>query len=364
METYLNAQEQLIYKLRSLYKSHGYSQFRMSKFEPYDLYANNKDFLVSDSVITFTDTDGALLALKPDVTLSIVKNHRPIPGSVQKTYYNETVYRTDRSGQGYKEIMQTGLECVGDLDETAIIEVILLALQTLTSISGDFVLDISHMGILEEILSPLHAEPAQRAQLLACIEEKNEDALLSLPFAIPDKTKQQLLALLRVYGPLGAALEECAILQELDSYKQLLRLSEVLAGLNCSTRVNLDFSILGSRNYYNGFLFRGYVAQVPVSVISGGQYDRLMKKMGKSAKGIGFAVYLNHLEQYLSLDVSADYDTILLYDTTDTIKVLAAADALRKQGKQVLVSTQLPENSAQEILILKNGKVTSYEKNG
>ena len=38
----------------------------MSKFEEYDFYAVNKDFLVSDSVITFTDTNGKLMALKPD----------------------------------------------------------------------------------------------------------------------------------------------------------------------------------------------------------------------------------------------------------------------------------------------------------
>ena len=46
----------------------------MSRFEEYDFYARNKDFLVSDRIITFTDSRGRLLALKPDVTLSIIKS--------------------------------------------------------------------------------------------------------------------------------------------------------------------------------------------------------------------------------------------------------------------------------------------------
>ena len=70
----LTNQEKAVNKLRSLYLSYGYLSYKMSKFEEYDLYATNKDFLVSDRVITFTDTDGKLLALKPDVTLSILKN--------------------------------------------------------------------------------------------------------------------------------------------------------------------------------------------------------------------------------------------------------------------------------------------------
>ena len=73
-ETVLKKEERVAIALRSLYKKYGYLPYKMSKFEAYDLYAQNKDFLVGEGVITFTDTDGKLLALKPDVTLSIIKN--------------------------------------------------------------------------------------------------------------------------------------------------------------------------------------------------------------------------------------------------------------------------------------------------
>ena len=75
-------------RLNGLYEQYGYRKFRMSKFEDYDLYAQNKDFLKSGHIITFTDVDGALKALKPDITLSIMKNNN---GSSEKVYYNENV---------------------------------------------------------------------------------------------------------------------------------------------------------------------------------------------------------------------------------------------------------------------------------
>ena len=47
--------EAITFALRSLYDRYGYSRYKMNKFEEYDLYADNKDFLVSDNVITFND---------------------------------------------------------------------------------------------------------------------------------------------------------------------------------------------------------------------------------------------------------------------------------------------------------------------
>ena len=84
-----SADEGIAFALRGLYEKYGYSHYRMSKFEEYDLYARNKDFLISDSVITFTDMDGRLLALKPDVTLSIVKNLNDKDNFVKKLYYTK-----------------------------------------------------------------------------------------------------------------------------------------------------------------------------------------------------------------------------------------------------------------------------------
>ena len=45
-ESILNFNEKAVFALRTLYSRHGYRPFKMSKFEEYDLYSKNKDFLV------------------------------------------------------------------------------------------------------------------------------------------------------------------------------------------------------------------------------------------------------------------------------------------------------------------------------
>ena len=82
-EFVLTGQEKLIFKLRELFSAAGYKRFRLSKFEDYDLYSGFKDFLVSEDIISFTDIGGSLKALKPDVTLSIVRSAKPVPGRTE-----------------------------------------------------------------------------------------------------------------------------------------------------------------------------------------------------------------------------------------------------------------------------------------
>ena len=65
MKTYI---EQLAQKLGALYGAYGYMAYSMSKFEEYELYLRNKDFLISDRVLTFTDTGShAAFLLYPEV---------------------------------------------------------------------------------------------------------------------------------------------------------------------------------------------------------------------------------------------------------------------------------------------------------
>ena len=180
IEKYLKGEEKIILSLRSLYSKYGYLPYKMNKFEEYDLYAKNKDFLVSDSVITFTGTNGKLLALKPDVTLSIIKNATEEKGTKNKVFYSENVYRISGGTREYKEIMQMGLECIGDIDLYDTYEVISLAKNSLESISSDFVLEISHMGVVSTVLSKITGDEEFCKKALECIEKKSTHTLLDL----------------------------------------------------------------------------------------------------------------------------------------------------------------------------------------
>ncbi len=292
----LKQDERIALSLRSLYAENGYRQFKMSKFEEYDLYMKNKDFLISDGIITFNDTNGSLLALKPDVTLSIVKNHKETNG-VSKVYYNENVYRISESSHTYKEIMQTGLECIGDITEDNTVEVVRLAGESASLISEDYRMTVSHIGFVKSFLYDYGITLERDSEICAAFFEKNIDALKGL---CTEAQFRALKALMKSYENSSAAADRLFPLCVKESTKSelegFLALLDKIFEQN-ETRYAVDFSLSGSAGYYSGIVFKCYISGVAVPVISGGQYDGLMEKLGRSSHAIGFAVYLDELER-------------------------------------------------------------------
>lgn len=336
----LKNEERAVFTLRSLYQRYGYAPYKMSRFEEYDLYVRNKDFLVSDQIITFSGSEGRLLALKPDVTLSIVKNAPEEPGVVQKVYYNENVYRD------YREIMQAGLECVGDLGGYEIAEVVLLAAKSLERLGQRFVLDISHMGLIAAVLDSCGLSQKQQKQAMEYLRRKNTHELKALCGG-NDAAWTKLKVLSSCHGgreELEKVSEVLTTAEERQALKELKSLWTILESSGCGRSVRLDFSVGNDMRYYSGVVFRGYLAGISASILSGGQYDKLPQKMGRKAKAIGFAVYLGLLQELHREENGFDVDTIILHDgTVDTVTLTAAAEAAAKDGS-VLVAKELPRD--------------------
>ena len=344
-EAILKNEERAIFALRSLYRRYGYMPYKMSRFEEYDLYVRNKDFLVSDQIITFSGPRGKLMALKPDVTLSIVKNAPEAPGVVQKVYYNENVYRD------YREILQAGLECVGDLGDYEIAEVALLAAKSLEVLGEPYVLDISHMGLISAVLDSSGLE--NKAKAMECLRRKNLHELETL-CGENSAAWEKLSALLRCHG--GA--EQLAVIESLlttaaeqAALRELTGLWKLLDSAGYGKNVRLDFSVGTSMGYYSGVVFKGYLAGIPESILSGGQYDKLPRKMGRKARAIGFAIYVDLLQGLYSHAQDRSVDTLILHDgTVDTAVLTAAAEEAAKNGT-ILVTRNLPEGQNYRQLI-------------
>ena len=357
MSNLMKQEEKVQLQLRDLYEQYGYARFKMSKFEEYDLYSQNKEFLVSDSVITFTDTNGKLMALKPDVTLSIVKNTGDIPAGVQRVYYNENVYRVSDNTHSYKEIMQAGLECLGNVGMYDLCEVLLLAAESLQTISVNSVLNLSHLGIVWALLEG-EAFRGIRKQIIGFIGEKNthEISRLCHEREIGQETVDALCYLCNGYGPAQKVLEGLAPYKILSGVKQAVEELEMVTSVlakSTKTPVMIDLSLVSNTNYYNGLIFRGYVKDIPTDVLRGGQYDKLMERLGKTHKAIGFAVYLDALERIATAS-PYDADVLLMYREDDAIEdIMAKALALRSQGKRVDVQSCVPnkKNYQQQVSV-------------
>ena len=333
-------------RLEELSRKFGYAPYKMSRFEEYELYVRNKDFLQSDRVITFSGKDGRLLAMKPDVTLSIVKNAPETPGAVRKVHYRENVYRMDRNSGNFREILQAGIECVGDVGFYEVAEVVYLAAKSLEALGEGTILSLSHVGLIRFCMDSSGLPASARSQALDCLRQKREQELRALCREHgADETLP--VALLRARTP-----DDLAPLLTADN-APWQELRQIIALLPAG-KVRLDFSLGNDMKYYSGLVFKGYVRGVPASVLSGGQYDRLLSHMGKNARAIGFALYLDQLEQ-LEETAEWDVDTLLLCGGADPAEILAAAESL--PGTVLAVKTEPERRNWKQKAILEHGEV-------
>ena len=332
--------DKVVYALRKKFSQYGYNEYKMNKFEEYDLYARNKDFLISGNVITFNDTNGKLLALKPDVTLSIVKNTKIAKG-VKKVFYYENVYRVSSKSNGFKEIPQMGLECVGNISLYNVAEVITLAKESLESISSNNVLEISPVGVVFDFVSSLNLKSDVKKELYKLIDGKNVHELKKLlcDNSVSDGEINTLIELITLYGSPKTVIEK---LKKLFNGKAQQGLVENFQNLILSfgeenlSGIMIDCSACKNVKYYNDITFRGYVSGLPKAVLSGGRYDDLLKSMGSDNGAIGFAVYLDELDRLFKEEKEYDVDVAIIYDENSNIKeVLEKVKEQIKQGKTV-----------------------------
>ena len=154
----------------------------------------------------------------------------------------------------------------------------------------------------------------------------------------------------------------------------LSRLYEVLEAMGLGgqlDKVRLDFSMINDIEYYNGIIFQGFLDGLARQVLSGGQYDGMMAKLGKKADAIGFAIYLKELERLPEKSIRYDVDALVLYEPdVDVVRLCQAVESLRRQGLRVRVEKTVPEDLRYCYLYRYDGRLpgrdreTAFQENG
>ena len=298
----LQPKERASFGLRALYEGAGCRKYHMGQFEEYALYQENQSFLPSRQVITFTDLDGRLLALKPDVTLSIAKSAQPAPGETKRFYYSENVYRPAAESRTFKEIAQMGVEFLGRVGEAETGQAVALAVRSLEWLSESmgpaWRLEVGHMGYLSGLMDALKVPEAARQGILARLRARNSHELRAavLTAGLDREGAGALAALLELCGPAAAVLPRAEKACRNGAMRAAVaELRAAVAG--AGQGVQIDLSLSGEMEYYNGLIFQGYLQGAPRPVLRGGRYDLLARKFTPGAGAVGFAVYLDELDR-------------------------------------------------------------------
>jgi ATP phosphoribosyltransferase regulatory subunit len=300
------AQNAVIGRLRSIFEGKGYREVRTPGLEFFDVFSSNAAYYRPESMYKLTDNRGRLMTVRPDSTIPIARmTATKLKGCELpiRVYYAQQVFRMQPELRGKRaEIMQMGIELIGDSSFTSDAEILAAAAEALEACSSSpFRIEIGHVGIFNRLMSLLDAGAEEKERIYRHIAAKNYAALDDvLCGSTQTGIADMLRALPRLFGG-PEALEEARALFRgrdadlLDMLEYLECIYKILPELDLKDRIMIDLGLVNQAEYYSSLVFKGYMASSGDAVLSGGRYDGLFKDFGEDLPATGFAFNVDAL---------------------------------------------------------------------
>ncbi len=337
---FLDKKEQIALSLENMFNKFGFAKYKMNKFEKYSFYMENEKFLDDSRILTFSGPNGKLLALKPDITMSIVKSCLKEADKNHKIYYNESVFRIPKNDDEFKEIQQIGAEYIGTIDTYQTIEVLNLAIRSLAEISDDFMFCISNVALVLALFDDLNLEMYQRSEIIGFIQQKNRHDLKK--FLQQENIESGIFDdLITLSGNPKKAMDTLKTWEKFEKYGETLsemeKVLDILTKICSEDKISVDFSNISNTEFYNDIVFTGYIKGIALPVLTGGRYDNLVQKMGINGKSaLGFAVDLSIFDKMTEANKS-DVITVNYDEKSNILELITKANRMLDEGKSFLV---------------------------
>ncbi|MDR3315028.1 MAG: ATP phosphoribosyltransferase regulatory subunit [Coriobacteriales bacterium] len=313
------------------------------------------------------DSDGALLVLRPDVTLPIarmVASRLPNVSQPLRLRYVQRVFREVESLRGQaREFTQIGIESIGMSGAVADAEVILLLVEALKACGLErFSLAICTVGVLRDLLDICvdegDVDAAWRAAVLAAFHENNlvDIETLASSSRVDPRYGRAIRTLPGFRGGLEAIKACRALVDPLGctgGLDELARCYEVIERAGAGAFVTVDFSVMSTFDYYTGLVFEAYAPGLGVPLGSGGRYDSTLGAFGKQAPAAGFAFVLERvmhalLGQGTVPEASGSEPAVahIVFDEDDPAAAFLEAARFREQGIRTVLSSGEDDGNA------------------
>jgi ATP phosphoribosyltransferase regulatory subunit len=303
------------------------------------------------------DRDGALLALRPELTSLVartvatrfVKRERP----VRLCYSGEVFRYDDPAERAAREFHQLGVEHVGEPDVVADIEVLLVAAEALTALGlSDFRIALSHVDFFNGVADYLKLKDADRAELRERIDRRNslalEEFLQAHAAHVEAARRAGFSRMIQIAGKRDLIRRAREILLNERSRAAVDYLDQIystMEALGLGENFDIDLGNAGGLEYYTGLTFKVYVPDCGVEIGGGGRYDNLIASFGRPEPAVGFSLALDELARAISLDGEIQgwqgvSETRTIPFEGDPASAFAHARELRSQKKQVKIDVK------------------------
>ncbi len=283
----------LYQNIREVSESFGYQEFDGPFLESIDLYAaKSGEELVKEQSFVFPDKSGNLIALRPELTPSLV---RMIAQQQQQLYYPLRWwsfgpfwrYESPQKGRG-REFFQWNADLVGVDSPQADAEMAALMAEFFKKIGLSSVqvkVFVNNRRLMEGELSKLDISPDKQGKVFRLIDRRGklsdkEWGAYALEIGLDSKQFDGIKTLLNSENLWKES-------------KELVQFFSAVDALGVKDYVEFSPRIIRGLDYYTGTVFEALALSTDVrrSVSGGGRYDNLLAAVGGDPlPGVGFAM--------------------------------------------------------------------------
>lgn len=327
----------------------GYECIDTPSFEFFDVFNQPGGTVSSREMYKFFDRDNRTLVLRPDMTPAVARAAAKFFGDEDhavRLCYAGSIFQNHYNYKGsMSEMVQTGVELIGDDSADADVEILLLTIQSLLA-SGlkEFQVEVGDVGFYRGLVEEAGLTPEEDLCLRTLIENKNSfgvEEFVDANITDPD-LRRGFLKLPELFGGIETVQEAAELTKSREAQNAIRRLekiSRLIRIYGLSDYVSFDLGMLSMHDYYTGMIFRAYSYGTGDYIVQGGRYDRLLKQFGKDAPAVGFGITLNRLMAALrgqKIEIPTEpLAALVVYDGPGTEKAVELIRKLRSEGKRV-----------------------------
>ena len=300
----------------SVFESWSYEEVITPSVDYYDLFEQGMGQAEAQRGFRFTDNDGRLLALRPDVTSSVARIaatlliDRPRP---LRFCYAAPVFKQQPQSHAEwrRENTQLGCELIGSNGVNADLEVLRLAADILSrlDLQSNYCITINHVEIFNGIAAQLDLDTPAREQLRRLIDTRDTAELnrfLQNYSGDDGRAFSQLAQLTGKRDVLQAAREVIHNDRSLAALNALDALWSEMESCGLQNDFEIDLGDVPSLDYYTGLTLKVFVHGAGASVGRGGRYDGLTGNFGRAEPAIGFVLNLDALTEVVGRRISQE----------------------------------------------------------
>jgi len=277
----------------------GFGEVLTPTFEHSELFTARSGQSVVDEMYVFRDKGDREMALRPEITASVIRfyvNELSTLPKPLKLFYVGNCFRYENPQSGrYREFFQLGAELIGAENPETDAEVIALAIGCLRAAGlENFVVRVGHIGILKSLVQSEIKDQAVASEVLRMIDKEDFDALGDMfdAKALPRKLFDRIAGMAEMKGGIE-------ILDNADNSEAKEHIKEIFSVLKLYgiDDCQVDMGIVRGLDYYTGMVFEVDAPKLGAEkqVLGGGSYTLSELFGGEPVFSTGFAIGIDRV---------------------------------------------------------------------